>query len=365
MAWSPQQDAALSAVAAWLADPRAPQIFRLFGFAGTGKTTLAKAIRGMVRGTVLYATFTGKAALVLASKGCDNATTIHSLIYKVDELEDGTVNFILNTEKSALRSASLLVIDEVSMVGPELAEDLLSFGVRVLVLGDPAQLPPVSGTGYFTEVKPDVMLTEIHRQAADNPIIRMSMDVREGRKLCVGAYGDSKIITRRQQMTEDVLAADQVLCGLNKSRRQYNGRIRDLRGYSGEIPQKGERLVCLKNRRKSGFLNGGLWAAEESKLNASLVSLELRAEDVPAPVEHAIAHVPVQFFDGTEDTLDPRQKRHYDEFTFGYVLTCHKSQGSQWGNVFVFNESAAFREHASRWLYTAITRASERLTLVQ
>ena len=58
------------------------------------------------------------------------------------------------------------------MVDEDLGRDLLSFGKPVLVLGDPAQLPPVKGGGFFTEAEPDVMLTEVHRQAADNPIIR-------------------------------------------------------------------------------------------------------------------------------------------------------------------------------------------------
>ena len=69
------------------------------------------------------------------------------------------------------------------MVDEELGRDLLSFGKPVLVLGDPAQLPPVKGGGFFTEAEPDIMLTEVHRQAADNPIIRMSMVVREGGRL--------------------------------------------------------------------------------------------------------------------------------------------------------------------------------------
>ena len=67
------------------------------------------------------------------------------------------------------------------MVDEDLGQDLLSFGTPVLVLGDPAQLPPVKGGGFFTEAEPDIMLTEVHRQAADNPIVRMSMIDPRGR----------------------------------------------------------------------------------------------------------------------------------------------------------------------------------------
>src|SRR5919107_1831700 len=92
--------------------------------------------------------------------------------------------------------AALIVIDECSMVDAELGRDLMSFGVPVLVLGDPAQLPPVQGGGFFTEAEPDAMLTEVHRQARDNPIIRLSMAVREGERLALGQYGESRVIAR-------------------------------------------------------------------------------------------------------------------------------------------------------------------------
>ena len=176
--WSPQQDAALLAVSAWLKDRNGPQVFRLFGWAGTGKSTLAVHLAQDVK-TVKYAAFTGKAALVMRKRGCKGAQTIHSLIYTLVSEKEGEPRFIID-EESAAADADLIVIDEVSMVDEQLGKDLLSFGTKVLVLGDPFQLPPVQGAGFFTTEEPDIMLTEIHRQAADNPIIRLSMSVREG-----------------------------------------------------------------------------------------------------------------------------------------------------------------------------------------
>ena len=187
MDWSKQQDAALKAVAEWLKRPE-QQVFRLFGYAGTGKTTLARHVAEGIRGDVAYGAFTGKAALVMRSKGCEGASTIHSLIYRPkrksaeEEDEEESFSFAINRESMASK-ARLIVIDECSMVDEDLGRDLLSFGKKTLVLGDPAQLPPVKGGGYFTETEPDVMLTEVHRQAAGNPIVRMSMDIREGRTL--------------------------------------------------------------------------------------------------------------------------------------------------------------------------------------
>src|SRR5512136_2716568 len=123
------------------------------------------------------------------------------------------------------------------MVDEELGRDLLSFGKKVLVLGDPAQLPPGKGGGFFTEAAPDVMLTVVHRQAADNPIIRLSMAIREGGTLTPGAYGETRIVSRDGLDPTLVTGADQVLVGLNRTRRAYNGRLRELRGFSGTFPQ--------------------------------------------------------------------------------------------------------------------------------
>ncbi|MBI3275594.1 MAG: AAA family ATPase, partial [Methylocystis sp.] len=190
--WTSEQDRALAAVAAWLTDGEA-QVFRLFGYAGTGKSTLARHVAANVDGDVAFGAFTGKAALVMRSKGCKDARTIHSLIYRATDTETEEPSFVLNEDSAAARAA-LIVIDECSMVDAELGRDLLSFGKKVLVLGDPAQLPPIKGGGFFTEAEPDVMLTQVHRQAAGNPIIRLSMTIREGGRLERGVYGASRII---------------------------------------------------------------------------------------------------------------------------------------------------------------------------
>jgi len=373
MAWSNQQNAAINAVSAWLKDKKGPQVFRLFGYAGSGKTTLAKHLAQDLA-DVRYACFTGKAALVLRKKGCSGASTIHSLIYKPKQDDvTGETEFVLNPESGAA-FADLIVVDEVSMVGEELAQDLLSFGRKVLVLGDPAQLPPVKGEGYFINAQPDVMLTEVHRQAQDNPIIRMSMEVREGRRLQPGAY-DGSLVLRRGELGPEilrdyVLQADQLLCGLNKTRQAFNGRIRQLKGLQGEeapfIPAPGDRLVCLRNNRNKALLNGGLWEVQTARLGYSWKQVEARVKSLDEPEAAPIdVRVPIQFFTGAEKELQWRDRRDHDEFTFGWALTCHKAQGSQWDNVIVFDEGAVFGADAARWTYTAITRAAEKVVVVQ
>jgi exodeoxyribonuclease-5 len=362
MTWSPQQDAALKAVADWLRRGDRP-VFRLFGYAGTGKTTLARHIAEGVDGEVAFGAYTGKAALVLRSKGCTDASTIHSMIYRSRESDEGGPQFVLNRQSTAAK-ADLIIIDECSMVDEELGRDLLSFGQPVLVLGDPAQLPPVKGGGFFTDAEPDVMLTEVHRQAQDNPIIHLSMKVREGGRLEPGTYGVSRVIRRREVDAGMVMKADQVLVGLNKTRRLYNTRIRELNGYRDPMPAAGEKLVCLRNDKTKGLLNGGTWTIQalRSPLN-NFIRMDVMPEDESRrrPVEVSVLR---DFFEGKEEEIPFVLRRESDEFTYGYALTVHKAQGSQWDDLVLFDESYAFREHRSRWLYTALTRAADRITVV-
>ena len=362
MAWSPQQDAALKAVAAWLRRGE-PQVFRLFGYAGTGKTTLAKQIADDAEGEVAFGAFTGKAALVLKSKGCRGASTIHSMIYRTQgEEEDATPSFVLN-RKAAANDADLIIIDECSMVDEELGRDLLSFGKPVLVLGDSAQLPPVKGGGFFTDAEPDVMLTEVHRQAADNPIIAMATTVREGGRLRPGHYGSSEVVGAGVNLDADrVLAADQVLVGTNRSRRANNARFRELHGRGSSLPVPGDKLVCLRNNRAKRLLNGGLWQADRVEGHGAKINIDIASEDVEGV--KAKVSVPIEFFTGDEGKLDPRTLRNVDQFDYGYALTVHKAQGSQWDDVVLFDESFAFREHGARWLYTGLTRAAKTITVV-
>lgn len=374
MKFSPEQDDALMAVSAWLKQGF-PQVFRLFGYAGTGKTTLARHLAEGVDGDVLFAAFTGKAAQVLRSRGAKKASTIHSLIYRprgeelVEDDDTGKSNmtplFSLNRQ-SPVANAALIVVDECSMVDEELGKDLLSFGTPVLVLGDPGQLPPVSGGGFFTDHEPDFLLETIHRQAEGNPIIELAQMAREGREIPYGEYGGSHVINKQAVDREGVLAADQVLVGTNRTRRRYNQRLRDLKDFQGPLPAAGDKLVALRNDPTKGLLNGSLWQVSSAP-NSSKAFMNLLIKSDDEGMERVTAKIKVlkAAFENPEEELPWQMKRRYDDFDYGYALTTHKAQGSQWGDVYLFDESWAFREHAQRWLYTAITRAADKITIVR
>src|SRR5436305_361825 len=367
--FTPQQDAALEAVADWLkAKPGkngTPPVFRLFGYAGTGKTTLARQIADGVDGEVRLAPFTGKAALVMRSKGCDNASTIHSLIYRAREsgVEQPSVEL---WDDAPASKAKLIVIDECSMVDAELGRDLMSFECPLLVLGDPAQLPPIAGGGFFTNVEPDAMLTEVHRQAQNDPIVRMSMDIREGRSLSVGRYGEREVVARAALDPDRVMGADQVLVGRNNTRRAYNMRVRQRQNIDDPLPVAGDKLVCLRNNRKKALFNGGLWRVKsrsQSRSKSRILSMRLSPEE-DAGIKVTKVSVRTDCFEGGIEQIPWEQRKPYDEFDYGYVLTVHKSQGSQWDDVVLFDESFAFQDSRARWLYTGITRAAKRLSVV-
>lgn len=392
MEWSPQQEGAIASIREWLRSGRGG-IYYLAGYAGTGKTTLARHI--VEDYDALFCAFTGKAANVLQSKGCLGATTIHSLIYQPKEasvarllelekqlaetpedmptfrqrlqeqIEKERANadraFFALKEDSKVNDADVVVVDECSMVDRFVGHDLESFGTPLLVLGDPAQLPPVMGQGYFTSREPDWTLTEIHRQARDNPIIDLATRIRNGDGLVPGVYGESRVILRGQMTPDMVLGADQVIVGRNKTRIAWNGRIRELLGHDGPMPIPGERLVCLKNDADKGLYNGAIYHVEENRgqqdgsSGVDLVVANERGQliEVDAHESHFLGY-----------DADRWVRRDYDEFTYGYALTGHKSQGSQWGDVLVLDESGAFRQDGRKWLYTTITRAAERVTVV-
>lgn len=375
MKFSPQQDEALKAVSRWLKKGDTP-IFRLFGFAGTGKTTLARHFAEDVDGDVQFAAFTGKAAQVLRARGASNARTIHSLIYRprgeeaVEDENTGKTSmaptFSLNRQ-SPVAKAKLIVVDECSMVDEDLGRDLMSFGTPILVLGDPGQLPPISGGGFFTEHEPDYLLTEIHRQARDNPIISLALDVREGRQLMYGDHGTAQVISKNDVEQEEVLAADQVLVGINRTRRRYNQRLRQLKGFDAVTPQSGDKLVCLRNDPAKGLLNGSLWTVMTASRETTRPGINLLVSPEEEDADRGVAKIKLlkAAFEDPDADVPWQQKKRFDDFDFGYALTVHKAQGSQWDNVYLFDESYAFRDMRERWLYTAVTRAAERLTVVR
>jgi exodeoxyribonuclease-5 len=192
----------------------------------------------------------------------------------------------------------------------------------------------------------------------------MSMDVREGRELDIGRYGESEVVSRKELDPDRVMGADQVLVGRNNTRRAYNRRFRERQNIEGPLPVGGDKLVCLRNNRKKGLFNGGLWHVKERAVSKSRIVTMRISPDEDFGRKVTKVSVRADCFEGGIEQIPWEQRKPYDEFDYGYVLTVHKSQGSQWDDVVLFDESFAFQDSRARWLYTGITRAAKRLSIV-
>ena len=267
---SDEQVKARNAIKNWYFNEPTQKTFYLAGYAGSGKTTIAKPIVADLKldpdaeNDVLYGSYTGKAAVVLKKKGMRQSTTIHRMIYKPIEEDSGKVSFMLNYE-SVLKATKLVVLDECSMIDDNMAKDLLTFGKKILVIGDPGQLPPVKGEGAFTNRDPDFFLTEIHRQAAENPIIRLATMARMGQKIPYSDYGDGiQHVNFKNMDYDNFIKSDQILTGKNETRMKLNVDIRSHYGFDKYPLKNGAKLICLKNQHKLGLLNGMLFTTNNA-----------------------------------------------------------------------------------------------------
>lgn len=362
-----EQSQAVKKVKQWWTTKQ--QVFELSGAAGTGKTTLAKFIvqeLGLHGTQKAFCAFTGKAALVLKQKSCTPASTVHSLIYKAKEDEHtGEPCFSFDRNSLKNQGIKLVILDEAPMLSKEVAEDLLACGVKILALGDKWQLPPVKSEAYFGVNEPDFTLNEIHRQAEDNPIIALATAARSGVRIPVGTYGNSQVLSMSQFSADSMLDANVVICGKNNTRHSMNDLYRQQLGTKakGIHPQVGERLICLRNNKAKGLLNGQMFSVVSQHYDGRYARCQVLPLDDPYAIEPIKTVTPIEFFQGKDADLDWKLKKKFDEFGYGWVTTCHKFQGSQAEHVIIIDESGVFRNDSSKWLYTAITRASEKVTI--
>lgn len=372
-----QQEAALKEISAWLKDPHDP-VYVLAGYAGTGKTTLIKKIVEDLNVRTYFCAFTGKAALAMRERGVHNAQTIHSMIYKhvkkklaIRKLEELSIDFNLATspmEKKKIQDeidelnyllsnpefiinitseayqAPLIVVDEFSMLTEKLVEDLISFGKKILFIGDPGQLDPVDkeNKGAKCPLKPNIFLTEVVRQALESPIIRAATSVREHGRI-IGVENSSEFAALRRPPSIEVLrSADQVICGLNSSRREINA------SFISKV-DPGTKIVCLQNDHDNDIFNGQIAVIKEIHSKDQ----EFFSADIVAGDRNIRG---INIWNGGFEGKNPgyHDRKNYNIFDYGYAITCHKAQGSEFDKVVVM---ADWPGDQKKFLYTAITRA--------
>jgi exodeoxyribonuclease-5 len=330
--------------------------FAVHGLAGTGKTTLAAHVARSLPDDAFLCAPTAKAASVLTQKTGVAASTIHAAFYRfVREVEredrPPRLVFRLAHAPGSLRG-KVLLLDEISMVSRDVAADIISTGVTIVAFGDPGQLPPIEGLPFSIDA--DFTLKQIHRQALESPIIRQAHAVR-----AAGSYAaDGEAVRVLNQMSDDDLrAADVVLTGRRATRMRLNAQIRRALDIDRPLPTRGEPLVCLRNARKYGLCDGAIYyASRDLHAGDGTVGISTDVGDIEV---HASFLTPGHEY----DKLDLPPGGWMTAFAFGYALTVHMAQGSEWDTVLLIDESAAFRDDGTRWLYTAITRVKERITI--
>ena len=403
MKLSPDQQSAVDQIALFVSN-QTEQSFVLGGLAGTGKTTIIrKAIEGA--GRVICATPTGKAASVLSGKLEDlgiECGTLHSLLYKpigiteadivaceqeIERLEDlnldtrqakrrlyrmtkkleqGACEFMIKPDQ---QHQPLVIVDEASMVDERIERDLRAIAAKILFVGDHGQLSPVNGQPFFDRNKPDAVLTKIHRQDGDSGILRFAHAIRAGKSF--DGWNDTDCIRLESGSPAATLAletADQVITGKNVVRRKLNTNLRAAHGFTGDLPNAGERVICLRNDHGKGLVNGVQGVATKAvELDQhGALRMDLQYEDRmfttlkidPLPFE--------QYSRSSRNRRDMPLAAGANEFDFGHAITVHKAQGSEWDNVVVFDDKMRIqdRETRKRWMYTAATRAAKKLVWI-
>ena len=372
---SVDQAEALKEMLAWVDDPKR-QVMTFGGYAGSGKSTLIREFVNRVGAQrVQVASYTGKAVSVLRSKGLVQARTLHNLLYRPVGEDDETGDVIFQA-KSRI-DGDLVVVDEASMVNDRLHRDLLSVAAKVLYVGDHGQLEPIGGNPGLMK-NPDIRLEKIHRQAASSPILPFAHALREGVEplsyvpLCLGCqdlgrkgacpeHGASMRVDNR--WPQDLHKYDAVIVAKNAYRRYLNNHIREMRKFEGPIPCPGEILICLANNKDLGIFNGLQIEVIHFTKTSDLQGLVTFQEETSGIMRHVPLWLP-QLGSTEQYQRDGDIWQNYGLFDWGYALTAHKSQGSQWKRGCVIEKDMPHNWNLPRWRYTAATRFSEELFYV-
>ena len=345
-----EQQTARNRIVHWYKNTPQSQCLTLGGYAGTGKTTLIKHLVDEGFASIKVLTPSGKAAQVLRKKGVP-AQTLHSFLYTcLGADEDGQLIF----ETKDTDPPALMIVDESSMVSRTVYEDALAEGCRILWVGDHGQLEPVGDDAGLMK-SPALRLETIHRQADDSPILDFATDARLGVQplamtvdgLTVGRLNG---VHRGQADTDWLLSFDQIIVAFNSTRVAINRQIRAHKGYD-QVLHVGEKVICLRNNRKLGLFNGMILTVK--RITGDTIDVETDEGRILRRIDFCRE----QFNSLTTIKDAPYSLSLFD---YGYAITCHKAQGSEWDRVLVI-EGRCDKWSMSRWRYTAATRAAKDL----
>jgi len=345
----PEQVTAIDKIKEWV-QQRDNRLFRVGGRAGTGKTTIIKKVLPSLKpGPVAVAAFMGKATSVLRKKGISTAQTLHSLLYKVDEANSkvGRPSF----KKVFQVGCEFVVMDEGSQVGGTLFKDAWSFPhLRFLVFGDHWQLEPIDEDINLME-DPDVMLERIHRQAQNSNILKFAEGCYRGTERFAHRTLPDLRVRPAHEFWSLVKDSEQCIVGFNETRHKVNALIREHRGIKKDHPIEGERVIFLKNNSECGVYNGLVGTVTRIR-NVTPEAVYFDMEDEIGQKWYDLPTMRQQYgLNSLANTI----RTPYLLADFGYCITGHKSQGSEWERGVVLEEISR-SWNPRRWRYTVATR---------
>lgn len=347
------------------------------GYAGTGKTYLTRAIidaLGISSFEYGIATFTGKAALVLQQTGFHLAMTLHKLLYYSIRMPEG--NFIHRAKPigdKTLNGLRLIIIDEISMVPNAILAQAAKHGIFIIALGDPFQLPPI-GEDNGLLASPHVFLQDIMRQAQGNTIIDWSFKVRQGRRFKWENDEFVQVIELDDVVEGMYHWADQIICATNRTRKGINNFMRQSLGFTNVLPENGDKIIATRNNWDRIHPEGYAWVNGTIGTVDNIVygdDLGVRGQKFFGDVTPDYVDIPfvgvgmdANPFKGQAPIENVGKGPKIEAVDFGYCITTHKSQGSQYPKVLLFEEDWR-ADQALQMLYTGGTRAQERLVVVK
>lgn len=356
MQWTKEQKHAIISL---LKGVRADEpVQTLGGYAGTGKTTAIRQIQNSLRSKGMHfavAAYTGKAANVLRGKGID-ACTIHKLIYAPFQDEDGDTIWYLKSRHDlsdpggpAVRG---FIIDEASMVSKEIYQDLMSYGLPIIFVGDHGQLEPIGGSKFNLMSDPMYRLEEVHRNAGE--IALFAEHLRKDNPAHTFPAKKQVQLVRPTSIHNNHLAGvDQVIVAYNRDRVALNQRVREYKRLDYVMLAVGEKIICLRNNSKEGLFNGQQGIV--TSISDDGDRFDFRSDD--NMYLYNILYDPDIFGQEKPEIVHGKGENPFD---YAYAITCHKAQGDEWGSVIVFEKHCPKWEHR-RWAYTAASRAAKSL----
>lgn len=343
-----------------LADPNPSNT--LAGLAGVGKTTVTKHLfdEWTNQGHFVVALApTGKACQVLNTKGVP-AVTIHSAIYNFrGEYEDekGEKQLIFKDKKNG-QFCDRLIIDEASMLTERMQKDIEDRGIKTLYVGDPGQLPPVKAKAANIFHKRSYVLREIHRQAQDSPVIQYAYRMRKGESLKARHEGiEHRDVNGRgavwiaSQMLD--WGIDKMICRTNAQRVAINAAYRMVLDRK-ELLEPGDEITVCLNNKMYGVVNGECFTV------AKVTSEDGEYTRITTTCGRSLKLLNAQF--GQEKKVDMEYDKWVVLADYGWAITCHRAQGSSWQHVGITAKGYG-GEDDRKWNYTAVTRASEQVTI--